>query len=595
MCGYCFQILSDEREDLTVKQTIFRYFCIPVLTSCSPYVLTTLLCAPWKSLKVQINGYPSGDSVSVVKRLYEITQKETKISDSVYTVNGLLYLQTCCYKLFEVAYDKCSLSSLKGDIAKAFSGPESKGNELTGAVSKSAYKHVRTSLPNTADPVIIQLLYCAAFGCLAITVAKSQSEEKFFDMFLFKEKPGECVWRRIVDCSVTYRFECTTAKFDTVYIGPPGVTGEGSKGKSGRRRGRGRGRGGDSGSVGSYVSQYLSGTMIERSSLMTQTQLAPFGSKSKTRNLGANSSRPSQSQAQSLSQSQMEFEDLGLGSTNVHPLKGSGYSQYASDYEPLNSENENDGDVVCGLDDRVIALEMNDLNTQSCMTSMLRIVQRMNYLFGTSDNMNSNSVKSGKWREEILPNWLMEVKDRLSDYTGVSRNVRLFLLRLLLNQPVSLIVAPYANHLLPAVIECCNTDLCDPEIGDGYHYFLRDVVFTLCDSWGQVLSNTEEDPFGGIGDQYTQVSRLISHLIKHSYNDESDVLKENVQSIGALVRLFKDPPGGKGLHLSLAAVAELLTVDAGPTGGANAAAKSKGSEGVRKRLAGLSILKVRVV
>ena len=122
VCGYCFLVLSDEREDLTVKQTIFKYFCIPVLTSCSPYVLTTLLCAPWITLKVNLSGYPSGDNVSVVKRLFEITQKETKTSDSVYTVNGLLYLQTCCYKLIEVAYDKCSLSSLKGSIAKAFSG-----------------------------------------------------------------------------------------------------------------------------------------------------------------------------------------------------------------------------------------------------------------------------------------------------------------------------------------------------------------------------------------------------------------------------------------------------------------------------------------
>ena len=324
---------------------------------------------------------------------------------------------------------------------------------------------------------------------------------------------------------------------------------------------------------------------------MTQTQLAPFGSKSKTRNLGADSRHPTQSQTQS--QSQMDYADLGLGSTDVQPQRGSGYSQYATDYEPLDSENESD--IVCGLDDRLIALEMNDLNTQSCMVSVLRVVQRMNYLFGSTDNMNKSTVKSGKWRDEILPNWLMEVKDRLSDYTGVSRNVRLFLLRLLLNQPVSVIVAPYAHHLLPSVIECCNTDLCDSEIGDGYHYFLRDVVFTLCDSWGQVLSNIEENPFGDVAEQYTQISRLISYLIRHSYNDEADVLKENVQSIGALVRLFKDPPGGKGLHLSLAPVADFLTVEAGPTGGANATAKSKGSEGVRKRLAGLSILKVRVV
>jgi hypothetical protein len=44
--------------------------------------------------------------------------------------------------------------------------------------------------------------------------------------------------------------------------------------------------------------------------------------------------------------------------------------------------------IVLGLDDVAIGLELNHLNTQSCMRSLIRIILRMNSLFGSHDDEN---------------------------------------------------------------------------------------------------------------------------------------------------------------------------------------------------------------
>ena len=648
VCGYCLTIASDEGEDLAVKKTFFDSFCVPILSSCSPNLLADFLSGSWSNLKVG----PLGTDVSVAKKMNEIIQKETKIGDNAFTTDTLLFLQSCCFKIFEISYDRLSLGTLKGCIADSFlalqvktlplclpqsqsqslsqsqfqsqsqmqikseTASKSKGNELTSSLSKISYKLLRTILPTTANNEIKQRLYSIAFNCLTIIVAKTQCEEKFYDMFLFKEKNGECVWSKLVDCTVTYEFQSDTEKFETSYIGclgnllGGGRDNKGGKIGSGMSRERGRSRGVRPGlGTGSYISQYLSGSILESSSIMTQGP-NPFGSQALG---GKRNGFYSQTQSQNQSQSQ----NLGPGSTQsdymdlgIFPTSTSSMSQSQSQY---NSNNGNDGmnmnnsenDVVCGLDDQIIALELNDLNTQTCMGSIVRVIQRMNTLFGHIDTSSSSgsssssavSSKTGKWRNDIMPNWIMEIRDRLSTYTSGSRNVRLFMLRLLLNQPVTNIVIPWVLDLIPCVLECSLRDLCGGEVSTGYHYFLRDVVFTLCDSWARAISPPDsiQAPKGQELDKdiIVQISKLISYLIKHSYCETAEVVKENIKSIGALYRLFKGSKGSTGFTVSLGPVMVLLTVEAGPTGGANATAKSKGSEGVRKRLAGLLLLQVR--
>jgi hypothetical protein len=199
-------------------------------------------------------------------------------------------------------------------------------------------------------------------------------------------------------------------------------------------------------------------------------------------------------------------------------------------------------------------------------------------------------------------------------------------------------------------------------VGVGYHYFLRDVAFTLCDTWGPYVSATallypgsstdgeveEEDPFASASSSNARetalqcgalASRLLTYLIKHAHDEDAEILKDNIRSIGALIQLWSVKPtdgtqsatingaaaaaapapaaksksapshtigshrSSKSDHdsqplflsqLALGSVMSLLTVEAAPTGGAHAAKTSRGTEGVKKRLAGLSIVQVTV-
>ena len=163
-------------------------------------------------------------------------------------------------------------------------------------------------------------------------------------------------------------------------------------------------------------------------------------------------------------------------------------------------------------------------------------------------------------------------------------------------------------YLLPSILDCTLRDLCDPCVGKGYHYFLRDVVFTLFDSWGNSLNNSNNENNDDNIDHFNndnnnnndndsdsnnidkKIIQLINHILKHTYSDQTNILSENIKSIGALTKILKNPWDGP--FLNFGPILSLLTVLAGPTGGAYASASSKGTEGVKKRLAGLSILKV---
>ena len=656
VCTYCLEIAFDDSEDLSVKQTLFDSLCVPVLYSCNPHDMITFFISSWNNLK--ITSFACGVSTGVIKALYDITQKDLKLAVGTGSLENLIFLQSCCYKLIEVLYDRCTLQQIKNEISVEFAGPGSKGNELTSAVSKSAYKLLRNPIPELKNipisEILSQRLYSYALNCLAIVVAKTQNEEKFYDMFLFKQKPGEQVWSRIVDCCTKYKFFSETEKFATVFIGAGNII-DGRKRTVDQMRTNRDNR----------LSQYFTGSSLDgyaRGSLsQNQTQNSNQSqSQSQSQFIsGVTEKRNTMSDIENrnynnkniynknnrrrgiLSQSQsneIDFENLGLGSlskksTDLLTPKGvkfltgnnSGNTQKLENKNDNNkneqvngnkNKNENEigitnetTNIVHGLDDSIIAFEMNDINKQPCMSSLLRVIKRMNYLFGNNEYKNSESgngeigngeipiITTGvKWNSAVLPNWISEIKDRLLDYNNgdKNRNIRLFMIRLLLNQPVASIVAPYILSILPAVLECCNKDLCSATVGVGYHYLLRDVVFTLCDSWQEEISTKLPQRDREYKNSlYIQLSQLLTFLLQHTYNENNSVLIENIRSIGALIRLFTTSDENHfSSFISLIPVLSLLTVVAGPTGGAFAASKSKGTEGVKKRLAGLIILQV---
>jgi hypothetical protein len=257
----------------------------------------------------------------------------------------------------------------------------------------------------------------------------------------------------------------------------------------------------------------------------------------------------------------------------------------------LESDTLNDS-VVPGFDDHLIALEMNDINaSQFCMGFTLRVIQRMYTLFNT------------KWlegyRNNTLPKWLIICQELLADFSPLKltnntntatqklalqtlpkdqrRNIRLYILRLILNQPVSSIIAPVINQFLEPILDCCLYDLTNTSSGnlEVYHYFLRDVVFNFCDTW--LLSSSSSSSSLNDNDINSDCQfkayQFLSYLIKVAYDNNSDILRENIKSIGTLIRLWlgnsnntNDSSINSNLNLNLDPIFALLSSEIAPTG-----------------------------
>ena len=249
-------------------------------------------------------------------------------------------------------------------------------------------------------------------------------------------------------------------------------------------------------------------------------------------------------------------------------------------------------------------------------------MQRMATLFDIPDG--AAAAPAGAWRDDVLPAWLGEIRDRVGD-ASAPRNVRLFFLRVLMNQPVAAVVRRWAQPLLPAVLACVAAELLT-EGGWGVHYFLRDVVFTLRDAWrgavpddacavdatallGYLLSHAHGGPadsaaaaVGGVGGGEGAMEvdfgadggddgapPAAAAAATAGGAGDSPALKENISSFYQLLAAWA--PAGHIGPLDMSCVHALLTTEGAPTGGAHGRATSEGSIAVRKRKCGLHLFR----
>jgi hypothetical protein len=197
--------------------------------------------------------------------------------------------------------------------------------------------------------------------------------------------------------------------------------------------------------------------------------------------------------------------------------------------------------MVPGLDDTAICLETNHLNLQPAMAPLLRTIQRMSTLSGDA------SLIFGL------------VSKQLSSLESHPL-VRLFFLRLLLNHPVCVILKPRAGELLFSVIDCCFRDLLRPD-QSSVTYFVKDVVFLLCDTWADVPIPAEA--LAKCRELVTAMIEIVSAPGKSSGDADKCVV--------ALVSywLRKCQEYAIVPQIDLSPIAALLRVEAAATGGAS--------------------------
>lgn len=192
-----------------------------------------------------------------------------------------------------------------------------------------------------------------------------------------------------------------------------------------------------------------------------------------------------------------------------------------------------------------------------------------------------NTLFSGSWNQEIMPIWLGELCRKMvddPDFTAAKKNIRLTILRLLLNQPVSDIVKPWLSHIIGPILQICLRDLCQ---GGYINYFLREIVLQFNELWSSV----------NLTPSLAQLSSdLFSYLFQNLYVDDAKILSMNLKAVQILLKRWL--PYKFITDIDFQPILELISAEAAETGGAHGGRNSSGMESVRKRITGLEILKV---
>ena len=218
-------------------------------------------------------------------------------------------------------YDRCSLSSIKGNITRAFAGPASTGKELTTTTCKAAFALLKSQSWSSSSE-LEKRLFQSAFYCLSLIVAKTQQAEDFFVTFIFKHE----YWDKIIDCEIQMSFSQKLSNVKVTTLG---------------RKGKNR-----------IISRGLHNNILS-----TQSDDPLF--------LLSSLSQPQSQRRKEFSQAVV---DDVFQTTFVPPSDDIEMAEIEDDEEVIQELTP-----VHGLDDVCIEMELKDFNNQSCMEALVRV------------------------------------------------------------------------------------------------------------------------------------------------------------------------------------------------------------------------------
>ncbi|MBN3311515.1 PRKDC kinase, partial [Atractosteus spatula] len=136
----------------------------------------------------------------------------TKLNEAMF--ESQLIKKNGCYKLLEVLYSRLpkeEVYSKESKINQAFCGPSraAEGNELSKTLLKSCFEAYTENMAGETQLLEERRQYhCAAYNCAIAVISCSFNETKFYQGFLFTEKPekNQFIFENIIDAQQTYRF-----------------------------------------------------------------------------------------------------------------------------------------------------------------------------------------------------------------------------------------------------------------------------------------------------------------------------------------------------------------------------------------------------
>ncbi|XP_069690626.1 DNA-dependent protein kinase catalytic subunit-like isoform X3 [Periplaneta americana] len=171
-----------------------------------------------------------------------------------------------------------------------------------------------------------------------------------------------------------------------------------------------------------------------------------------------------------------------------------------------------------GAEGMEVSLELDDLNKHECMATLCGLIQHM-----VDEGISPAPPSDNK--DAPPPAWLESLRKCLND-SSRPRNIRLFLLKLLLN--VESRVRPYALSLLNSVLKAID----DGVLGMSPNYLLADTVAMVVEWCSKVTSLSERC------DRHL-VSQLLHLLISNVQHQRRVVFMHNLELIRTVIELFK--------------------------------------------------------
>nr|XP_046226723.1 DNA-dependent protein kinase catalytic subunit isoform X2 [Scatophagus argus] len=179
--------------------------------------MSSLLQAMMERVLLPLASHCSTEALSdfFVANVCDITalllSRFTKSNETEFEVQ--LLKKNGCYKLMELLYSRLpkeELYSKESRINQAYCrSNKTEGNELSKALIKSCFEAFTENMSGETQLLELRRLYhCAAYNCAIAAISCSFTEPKFYQGFLFSEKPekNQFILENLIDVKRTYNF-----------------------------------------------------------------------------------------------------------------------------------------------------------------------------------------------------------------------------------------------------------------------------------------------------------------------------------------------------------------------------------------------------
>ncbi|KAM9553657.1 DNA-dependent protein kinase catalytic subunit [Salvelinus alpinus] len=178
----------------SMLQAMLERVLLPLASYCSPKALAEFF------------------SANVSDIMAALLARFTKSNEAAYEAQ--LIKKNGCYKLMELLYShlpKEEVYSKDSQINQAYCGTtvKTEGNELSKTLIKSCFEAFTENMTGETQLLEIRRQYhCAGYNCAIAVISCSFNETKFYQGFLFTEKPekNQFIFENLIDTQRTYRF-----------------------------------------------------------------------------------------------------------------------------------------------------------------------------------------------------------------------------------------------------------------------------------------------------------------------------------------------------------------------------------------------------